>query len=144
MARQLYSRRLVADCEVTLFEVGNPRAGPGYLKDPLPKSPPTVEVGPGGIAITTRCPDDGEVALEVWAGDPGPPDAEWETLFDGRLTTAGRGFDAGTATASVFHLNAPPGTYRVRAEGHRDARRLVDAVRLVFPQTDRLEGVAVP
>jgi hypothetical protein len=88
----------------------------------------------------TRCPDDGNVDLEVWAGDAGAPPDDWEVLFDGRLATDRRGFDAGTATNSTFHIDARPGSYRVRAEVHRDDARLIDAVRFVFPDADDLDG----
>jgi hypothetical protein len=62
--------------------------------------------------VLTRCDDQGDVDLEVWAGDPGPPPAGWEVVFEGELETEARGFDAGTATASSFgwrRLRAPVG-----------------------------------
>jgi hypothetical protein len=61
-------------------------------------------------------------------------------VFYGHLETEERGFDAGTATASTFHIDAPPGTYRVRVEAHRDSSDRIDAVRFVFPYNDDLTG----
>jgi hypothetical protein len=61
-------------------------------------------------------------------------------VFYGYIETEERGFDAGTAESSTFHIDAPPGTYRVRAEAHRDSWGDVDAVRFVFPYNDDLTG----
>jgi hypothetical protein len=93
------------------------------------------------VAVATRCPDDGDVDLEVWAGDPGTPTQGWEVLFDGRLDTESRGFDVGSALNSTFHIDARRGNYRVRAEARRDGDRLIDAVRFVFPEADDLGGI---
>jgi hypothetical protein len=123
-------------CHVTLIEVG--RSGLPRIPDP-PATIPEVRSGSGGVAVATRCPDDGDVDLEVWAGDPGRS-RDWEVLFDGQVETESRGFDAGTATNSTFHINAREGKYRVRADARRDGDRLIDAVRFVFPETNDLDG----
>src|SRR3989442_12618190 len=102
MARRLHQQRFVADCELTLIEVGNPKAGPGYLPDPLPDPRPLVQVGAGGLVIETRCPDDASPSWRCGWATRGSPPRGWEVVFDGQLETAGRGFDAGDATASVF------------------------------------------
>jgi hypothetical protein len=101
---------------------------------------PEVRVGRGGVAVLTRCEDDGDVQLEVWAGEPGGTRLGWSVVFDGNLETVSRGFSAGTAGASVLHIKAPRGTYRVRAEAGRDADGDVDAVRFIFPESPDLEG----
>jgi hypothetical protein len=124
-------------CHVTLIEVG--RSGLPRIPDP-PAAIPEVRAGSGGVAVATRCPDDGDVELEVWAGDPGVPSGDWDVVFDAPLQNEGRGFDAGNSTNSTFHINARPGKYRVRAEAHRDGDRLIDAVRFVFPETNDLDG----
>jgi hypothetical protein len=64
----------------------------------------------------------------------------WVAVFYGYLETEERGFDAGTATASTFYIDAAPGTYHVRVEAHHDSRGDVDAVRCVFPHNDDLTG----
>jgi hypothetical protein len=41
---------------------------------PDPPAPmPAVRQAHGGVAILTRCEDDGKVQLEVWSGDPDRP-----------------------------------------------------------------------
>src|SRR5689334_14342335 len=110
MASCLHRRTLIGNCELTLVEVGSARGAPG-LPDPVPSPLPPMLIGPSGIAVRTRCDDDGDVDLEVWAGDPGAPPEGWEVMFEGGLETERRGFDAGTATASTFHIDAPPGAY---------------------------------
>lgn len=123
-------------CHVTLQEVG--RANFAMAPDP-PAVAPEIVVSSAGLLIATRCPDYGDVNVEVWAGDPGGPPAEWDVVFDGQLETTARGFDAGTATASVFHVNARPGKYSVRTEVHRDNASLIDGVRFIFRASD-LDG----
>jgi len=136
MARRMYHSKLLPDgCHMQLVEVGNARI-------PSPPDPPTpmpsVLRGPGGLLVSTRCPDYGNVDLEVWAGDPGL--SEREVVFEGELVTAARGFDAGPATAITFHVDAPPGKYQVRADVQRDADGEVDSVRFIFLQAPDLEG----
>jgi hypothetical protein len=138
MTRLLHQRRVMGNCLLTLLEVGSRRTAPPAPDPPSPL--PRVEVGPTDLAVETRCYDDGDVGLEVWAGDPGAPGEGWVVVFDGNLETDVRGFDSGTATSSTFHIAAPPGTYHVRAEAHHDSRGLVDAVRFVFPKNDELAG----
>jgi len=107
-----------------------------------PAVPPEVAISSSGILIATRCPDFGEVNLEVWAGDPGRAPKGWEIVFDGQFETSARGFDVGTATASVFHVNAGPGNYSVRTEIQRDGASLVEGVRFVFLQRE-LDGITL-
>ena len=132
----------MGDCELTLEEVGSARGAPG-LPDPVRLPLPPMLVGPSGIAVRTRCDDDGDVDLEVWAGDPGGLPEGWEVMFEGNLETERRGFDAGTATSSTFHIDAPPGAYPVRVDARRDSLGLVDAVRFVFTANDELAGYDV-
>jgi hypothetical protein len=139
MARRLYHANLLPDgCHVQLIEVGNARIPPPPVP---PMAMPRVLGGPGGLLVSTRCPDYGNVDLEVWSGDPGP--SQREVVFDGELETAVRGFDAGPATSLTFHVDAPPGTYQVRADVHRDAEGDVDSVRFIFSDAPGLKGAAV-
>lgn len=139
MARRMCRKTLVADCHVALVEVGNAEGDPGYLPDPLRDPLPDVRAGKSGLLVVTRCPDAGNVELEVWAGDPGLPPPGWDVVFQGQLETKARGFDASDGSGSVFHVNARPGIYRVRAEARRDRRRRIDAVRFIFAGSDDLE-----
>jgi hypothetical protein len=123
-------------CHLVLLEIGTEIGGIPLLPTPMPE----VRVGRGGVAVLTRCEDDGDVQLEVWAGEPGGTPLGWSVVFDGNLETVSRGFSAGTAGASVLHIKAPPGTYRVRAEARRDADGDVDAVRFILPESPDLEG----
>lgn len=142
MVRRLYREILIAECGVDLVEIGNPEGDPGYLPDPLPEPRPLVRAGRAGIDISTRCPDFGPVDLEVWAGEPAPrPD--WAVVFDGELESKANGFDAGNGSSSLFHVNAPPGRYRVRAEAHRDPNGEVDGVRFIFADAEDLDGTAL-
>lgn len=137
--RRLYHDKVIPDgCHVMLVEVGNSRI-PSVHE--LPTAVPKVVAGPGGLLVSTRCPDFGTVELEIWAGDPGLN--RREVVFDGDLETVARGFDAGPATAVFFHINAPPGSYRVRADVHRDARGYVDSARFVFLDAEQLDGEIV-
>ncbi len=139
MAKRLYHASLLPDgCHVQLIEVGNARIPPP--PDP-PVAMPRVLAGPGGILVSTRCPDYGNVDVEVWAGDPGPP--RREVVFDGELETATRGFDVGPATALTFHLGAAPGTYRVLADVHTNTDGDVDSVRFIFLEAQDLTGTLV-
>ena len=139
MARRLYQASLLPDgCHVMLIEIGNSRI-PRTL-DPH-EAVLAVVHGPGGLLVSTRCPDYGNVELEVWAGDPGQH--QREVVFEGDLETTARGFDAGPATAVFFHINAPPGLYRVRADVHRDADGYVDSVRFIFPESPDLKGMII-
>src|SRR4029077_21245645 len=108
--------------------------------DPMPE----VRIGPGGVAVLTRCEDDGKVELDVWAGDPGASLPGWQVVFDGNLDTMSRGFSAGTGGATAFRISAAPGTYRVRAEARRDANGYVDGGRFRFPEAPDLEGEPNP
>ena len=139
IARRLYQDKVIPDgCHVMLSEVGNSRIPP--LTE-VPRPTPKVVTGPGGLLVSTRCPDFGTVELEIWAGDPGLD--QREVVFDGLLETVVRGFDSGPATAVFFHVNAPPGSYRVRADVHRDARGYVDSARFVFLDAVGLDGETV-
>jgi hypothetical protein len=130
---------MTTTCEVTLL--GDEDRIPPAPDPPAPA--PEVQVGPGGLAVTARCPDFGEVELEVWAGDPGPAPEDWEDVFDGRLETGAGGFDVGTSTATVFHVKAPAGVYRVRADGLRDDQKpWFAAVRFIFAESPDLQGEA--
>ncbi len=126
-------------CQIILLEVGNTLP---HVPDP-PVPFPEVQSGPSGIAVATRCPDDGDVDLEVWASDPGPPAAGWKIVFDGSLEISARGLDAGPATATAFYIEASPGKYHVRAEARRDRSGLVDGVRFIFPENGDLQGKAL-
>jgi len=101
---------------------------------------PDVRVGTAGIAVLTRCEDDGKVDLQVWSGDPGATPPGWTVLVEAELETVARGFSAGTGGATVIHIKAVPGTYRVRAEVKRDSNACVDGVRFIFPDSEDLEG----
>lgn len=117
-----------------LVETGRPEALPDYPAD----GEPPVLVGSGGVMVATRCPGGGEVGLEVWAGDPGLQ-APWRAVFDGELETLRNGFDVGDI-GDAYHVDAPPGRYRVRADGRSDERGELEAVRFVFPEDSKLTG----
>jgi hypothetical protein len=137
MANLLYDAELLpGGCHLTLLEIGTGLDEPPHRST----SDPEILVGLGGVAIATRCEDDGDVQLQVWAGDPGATPSGWSVVFDRDLQTVSLGFAAGTAEGSAFHINAPPGTYRVRAEARRDVNGDVDAVRFIFPESPDLEG----
>lgn len=137
MARTLFNAELLASgCHLVLIEIGTDIGG-----IPNPPAPmPEVRVGRGGVAVLTRCEDDGRVNLEVVAGEPGETSPEWKVAFDGNLETESRGFNAGNAEASVIHIDAPPGIYRIRAEARSDANGDVDSVRFIFPESPDLKG----
>lgn len=127
-------------CHMVLIEIGTEIGG-------IPDDPalmPDVRVGPSGVAVLTRCEDDGKVQLEVWAGDPGETPQGWAVVFNADLETFSRGFSAGTAGATAFHIHATPGKYRVRVESKRDAKSYVDGVRFIFPEASDLEGEVNP
>src|SRR6266568_7638429 len=139
MVRRLYSDELIPDgCHVMLAEVGNAGIPPIHE---LPTAIPKVVVGRGGLLVATRCPDFGTVEWEIWVGDPGLN--QREVVFDGELETVTRGFDAGPATAAFYHVNAPPGSYKVRADVRRDTRGYVDSARFVFLDAVDLGGEIV-
>ena len=141
MARALFDQLVLpSGCHMVMLEIGTDIGG---IPPAAPERMPAVRSSTGGVAVLTRCEDFGKVALAVWAGDPGPPPAGWRVVFDGDLETHSRGFDAGTATASLVHVAAPPGTYRVRAETRQDANGEVDGVRFIFPDSPDLEGRAL-
>lgn len=135
----IYGKVLITECQVSLL-------GDDDRIPPAPRPPaqfPEVQVGPGGLVVTTRCPDFGKVNLEVWAGDPGRVAEDWDVVFDGRLKTGAGGFDVGTVAATVFKINAPPGSYRVRVEALRDdQRRWFARVRFIFAESPDLQGEA--
>jgi hypothetical protein len=138
-ATLIYKKDLTTECQVSLL--GDDDRIPPAPRPPAPF--PEVQVGPGGIVVTTRCPDFGEVELEVWAGDPGQVAEEWDVIFDGRLETGAGGFDVATVAATVFRVNAPAGSYRVRAEALRDdQKRWFAAVRFIFAESPALQGEA--
>ena len=137
MAKLLFHEALLpVGCHLVLVEVGTEIGG---IPDP-PEPMPAVRAGVGGVAVLTRCEDDGKVELDVWAGDTGAVPPGWSVVFDGALKTAARGFSAGTGGATAFHISAPPGSYRVRAEARHDAMDYVDAVRFSFPESPNLDG----
>ena len=138
MAKLLFNQLLLpSGCHMVVLEIGTDIGGiPQVAAGPMP----AVRSSSSGVAVLTRCEDFGEVELEVWAGEPGPTPAGWSVVFDGALETKSRGFDAGTATASLVHLVAPAGKYQVRAEARRDANGEVDGVRFIFPDSPDLEG----
>ena len=138
MARLLFDEVLLpSGCHMTLFEMGTTIGGlPAIAPDRLSD----VRFSANGIAVLTRCEDFGDVELVVWVGDPGPASAGWSVAFDGELETKSRGFDVGTATASLVHLVAPPGSYRVRVETRRDASGEVDGVRFILPDSPDVDG----
>ena len=88
--------------------------------------------------VATRCPDGGDVKLEIWAGDPGV-EAPWDPAFDDELETISNGFNVGDVS-DAYHIDAPPGWYRVRADTRRDQKSEVEAVRFVFPENPDLTG----
>lgn len=137
LATRIFRKVLTTTCEVTLLGDLN-----GIPPAPDPPSPvPEVQSGPGGLAVSTRCPDSGKVELEVWAGDPGQVPDGWVQIFDGRLETGVGGFDLGTSTATVFHINAPAGNHRVRADALRDDQKpWFASVRFVFAESPDLHG----
>jgi hypothetical protein len=120
---------------MTLYEPRNPKAMPPYpeVGEHLP-----VRVGPGAVMVATRCSDAGDVALEIWAGDPGlqPP---WQSAFDDELETDSNGFNVGDV-GDQYQIAALPGRYRVRADTRLDQRSEVEAVRFVFPENPDLTG----
>jgi hypothetical protein len=136
----IYRKVMTTTCEVTLL-------GDDDRMPPAPDPPaaaPEVQVGPGGLAVAARCPDFGEVEIEVWAGDPGPAARGWEDVFDGRLETGDGGFKVGTSTARVFRVKAPAGVYRVRADALRDDQKpWFAAVRFIFAESPNLQGDAL-
>jgi len=135
-ARLLFRQVGVAHtCHMTLNEPGNPDAMPPYPE--IGEDPP-VRVGPGAVMVQTRCPDGGDVELEIWAGDPGV-EAPWESVFDDQLETTSNGFSVGDVSYD-FYIDAPSGRYRVRADTRRDRRSQVQAVRFVFPNNPELSG----
>jgi hypothetical protein len=141
MARRLYGKSLLLDCWITLGESNTGSGWPGYLPDP-PAPTPEMRFGRSGLEVNTRCPDFGEVDLEVWAGDPGPVRPDWKVVFDGELETVAQGFDV--AMMSIFfHIDASPGTYRIRAETHRGDEGYVDGVRFIFPESPDLVGETI-
>ena len=78
------------------------------------------------------------------AGDPRKVAQDWDVVFDGRLETGAGGFDVGTVAATVFHVNAPPGSYRVRAEARRDdQKRRFAGVHFIFAESPDLRGEAL-
>jgi hypothetical protein len=123
-----------------LGETANRSGRPQRIPDP-PAPIPQVLIGSSAESINTRCPDFGEVELELWAGDPGATPTGWGVAFDGALETVARGFDLGSM-ATLFHIDAAPGMYRVRAESHVGDRNYVDAVRFIFPDSPELAGRA--
>lgn len=104
-----------------------------------PRKVPPVLSGTGGVLVVTRCPDFGNIEIEVWAGDPST-DSGWSTVFDGRLETHSRGFRAGPGLGPTFHIDAPAGEYRIRADVSTGEDRKVSAVRFVFPESPGLKG----
>jgi hypothetical protein len=138
----LYKKRLTADCLIGIDELGHTEADAGAprLHDP-PAPIPDVRFGASEVVITTRCPDFGKVDLEVWAGDPGPPQSAWKVVFDGSLKSNGTGFEVGDVGA-FFHLNTNPGSYRVRVEARHDSNGYVSGVRFAFPESPDLTGEA--
>ena len=138
VARRIYSGRVTPmGCHITIQEVGH--ADFPRHPDP-PDKPAEVTVGSDGLLIATRCPDFGDVDLEAWSGDPGRPQAGWQTVFEGHIKTQARGFDIGTATATTFHVNVAPGSYAFRADIHRGSDGLIDGVRFIFPESPELSG----
>jgi hypothetical protein len=91
--------------------------------------------------VATRCPDAGDVALEIWAGDPGLQ-SPWQSVFDDELETDLNGFNVGDV-GDVYQIDAPPGRYRVRADTRQDQGSEVEAVRFVFPDNPDLTGRAL-
>jgi hypothetical protein len=99
MARALFDQLVLpSGCHMVMLEIWTDIGG---IPPTAPERMPAVRSSTGGVAVLTRCEDFGKVALAVWAGDPGPPPAGWRVVFDGDLETHPRGFDAGTATASL-------------------------------------------
>ena len=137
MATVLYEGDwLPSGCHMVLMEIGTDIGG-------IPTDPelmPPVRVGHGGVAILTRCEDFGDVRLEIWVGERPANSGQWSPAFDGRLETVANGFDAGTATASIYRVDAPPGSYRVQVCVSRDVNGEVDGVRFVFPDSPGLRG----
>jgi hypothetical protein len=138
MAALLFDELLLpSGCHMVMLEMGTDIGGIPPL---APQRMPAVRFSSSGVAVLTRCEDSGKVQMVVWAGDPGPPPTGWRVVFEGDLETKAKGFDAGTATASLVHVNADPGMYRVRAEARRDANGEVDGVRFIFPNSPNLDG----
>jgi hypothetical protein len=137
MATVLYEGDwLPSGCHMVLMEIGTDIGG-------IPTDPelmPPVRVADGGVAILTRCEDSGDVRLEIWLGEPPANSGRWSSVFDGQLETVANGFDAGTATASIYHLDAALGSYRGQAYVSRDVNGEVDGVRSVFPESSTLRG----
>jgi hypothetical protein len=125
---------IALSCHVMIAELGRPDAIAPYPKG---DEDPDVGIGPGSLFVAVRCPGLGEVAVEIWAGDPGLP-AGWLTRFDGELETKANGFDAGEN--AQFHIAAAPGRYRVRVDVHLDLVKEADIVRFVFPENENLAG----
>ncbi len=124
-------------CHMVVAELGTDIGGiPAEAIERMP----AVRSSPSGVAVLTRCEDFGDVELAVWAGDPGPPPEGWSVVFDGTIETRSKGFEAGTATATLIHLDAAPGKYRIRAVTRQDTNAEVDGVRFIFPDSPDLKG----
>ena len=137
MANRIYRGSVDAECWITLLSEPDMQLS----RVPDPTAPvPVVREGRGGLAVSARCPDFGEVDLEVWAGDPGPPPTGWSVVFDGDVEVGSHGLSAGSAYDPVFRADVPPGPSRVRAEGRRDSNGYIDSVRLIFPAAPDLSG----
>ena len=141
MAKRLYHKSLEIDCWATLSEPGNRNGMADRVPDP-PAPLPDIRVGRSTVSVLTRCPDFGAVDLELWAGDPRRTPRGWTVAFDGALETLAQGFDLGSI-ATIYHVNAPPGTYRVRVESHRGRDGYVDRVRFAFLEAPNLLGEAM-
>jgi hypothetical protein len=107
-----------------------------------PAAIPDVLSGPGGLIIVTRCPDFGQIDLQVWSGDPGPSNG-WDPIHEGRWETISSGFRVGFGMGPTFRIDAPKGDYRIRADVQRDSHKRVSAVRFVFPDAPHLTGTVI-
>jgi hypothetical protein len=140
MATRIHKSSVDAACWVKILSERSTRLN--RVPDPPAPVPLTLE-GRGGLAISARCSDFGEVDLEIWAGDPGQAPAGWIVAFDGSIEVGPNGLTVGSAFYPVFHVDLPSGRSHVRVDAHRDSDVYVDSLRLVFSDAPNLKGSAV-
>jgi hypothetical protein len=140
MAERIYQSSMDADCWITLLSERNTRLD--RVPDP-PAPVPLILEGKGGLAVSARCSDFGEVDVEIWAGDPGRAATGWIVAFDGEIEVGFNGLTIGPALYPTFRADVPPGPSHVRVDAHHDSDGYIDSIRLVFSDVPNLRGSAV-